>query len=58
MKKTNVVVLGRLLPKSGKIHQNQEVYYCKGRSVIGTIKASCYKDPPKILIDVGWRDNN
>lgn len=30
MKKTNIVVLGRLLPDSGKVHQNQEVYYAGG----------------------------
>lgn len=30
MKKTNIVVLGRLLPDSGKGHQNQEVYYAGG----------------------------
>ena len=30
MKKTNIVVLGRLLPDSGKIHQNQEVYSAGG----------------------------
>ena len=39
-------VLGRLLPDSGKIHQNQEVYSTE--ESIGTIKATHYKDPPKI----------
>ena len=57
MKKTNIVVLGRLLPDSGKTHQNQEVYSAGG-SEICTIKACHYKDPPKILIDVARRDKN
>lgn len=49
MKKTNAVVLGRLIPNSGKLHQNQEVYSSEG-SEIGTIKACHYKDPPKIVV--------
>lgn len=40
------IVLGRVLGKSGKYHQNQEVYYSKG--LIGTIKACHSKDPPKV----------
>lgn len=56
MKKTNIVVLGRLLPCSGKIHQNQEVYYYEGG--VGAIKATHYKDPPKILIITDYRGKN
>lgn len=52
-----MVVLGRLLPDSGKTHQNQEIYSAGG-SAICTIKACHYKDPPKILIDVARRDKN
>lgn len=40
------IVLGRVLCKSGKYHQNQEVYSSKG--LIGTIKACHSKDPPKV----------
>lgn len=42
-----VSVLGRLIPDSGKIHQNQEVFWDEG--IICTIKASHYKSPPQIL---------
>lgn len=45
----NMIVLGRLIPDSGKIHQNQEVYATWGG--IYTLKASSYKDPPKIMED-------
>lgn len=48
-----VEVVGRLIPESGKVHQNQEVYNTIWGGIIGTLKATCYKDPPKILI----RDN-
>lgn len=30
MKQNNMIVLGRLLPESGKKHQNQEVYSAEG----------------------------
>ncbi len=43
-----VIVLGRIVPPSGKIHQNQEVYSVGG--VSPTLKATAYKEPPKILI--------
>lgn len=58
MKQNNMIVLGRLLPDSGKKHQNQEVYSAGG-SEICTIKACHYKDPPKILIysNVAKNDN-
>lgn len=51
IKENKVEVLGRLIPSSGKIHQNQEVYNTLGggRSIC-TLKAVHYKDPPKILI--------
>lgn len=43
------IVFGRVLPlTSDKIHQNQEVYSEGG--VICTIKATHYKDPPKVLV--------
>lgn len=45
-----VEVLGRLIPDSGKIHQNQEVYNTFGGRSMCTLKAVHYKDPPKILI--------
>lgn len=44
-----VIFLGRLIPDSGKIHQNQEVYANDG--IACTIKATHYKDPPKILVE-------
>lgn len=47
----DMIVLGRLIPDSGKIHQNQEVYDVYGGCTICTLKASHYKDPPKIMED-------
>lgn len=44
------ICLGRLLPESGKLHQNQEIYHIGGGCP--TLKAAHYKDPPKILIGV------
>lgn len=45
-----IIILGILLPMScDKIHQNQEVYSVDG--VMCTLKATHYKDPPKVLID-------
>ena len=46
-------VIGRVLPASGKLHQNQEVYDAScdsGGGISPTIKASHYKDPPKIRV--------
>ena len=43
-----MIVLGRLIPNSGKIHQNQEVYATGGCC---TLKATTYKDPPKVMIE-------
>jgi len=41
------MILGRILPPSNLVHQNQEVYsiydFCC------TLKSTNYKDPPKIL---------
>ena len=49
MKTVNeIVVLGRIIPDSGKMHQNQEVYSIGGG--ICSLKATDYKNPPKILI--------
>ena len=42
------VYLGRLIPDSGKLHQNQEVWAEWGWSC--TLKATHYKDPVKVLI--------
>lgn len=50
IKENKVEVLGRLIPDSGKIHQNQEIYNTFGGRSICTLKAVHYKDPPKILI--------
>ena len=38
------------MPDSGKIHQNQEVYMSDNECLMCTLKATHYKDPPKILI--------
>lgn len=45
------IILGKLIPNSGKVHQNQEVYLNEGTSC--TLKASHYKDPPKVLVESG-----
>lgn len=47
---TSMKSYGRLIPDSGKIHQNQEVWDIGG--AICTLKATCYKDPPKIMVRV------
>lgn len=46
---SDVVTLGRLLPTTNKIHENQLIMSIEGGCC--TIKASSYKDPPKILIE-------
>ena len=43
----SVDVVCRAVPKSGKIHQNQEVFNPNG--ICGTLKATHYKDPPKSI---------
>lgn len=43
-----MIVLGRLIPDSGKIHQNQEVYAATGGGCC-TLKATTYKDAPKVM---------
>lgn len=50
IKENKVEVLGRLIPDSRKIHQNQEVYNTFGGRLMCTLKATHYKDPPKILV--------
>ena len=45
----DMIVLGRLIPDSGKVHQNQEVYATEGGCC--TLKATTYKDPPKVTED-------
>lgn len=45
----DMIVLGRLIPDSGKIHQNQEVYATVGGCC--TLKATTYKDPTKVMED-------
>lgn len=44
-----MIVLGRLIPDSGKIHKNQEVYATGGGCC--TLKVTTYKDPPKVMIE-------
>lgn len=46
-----VRTLGRLIPESGKLHQNQEIYDIRGGGS-PTLKATHHKDPPKVLIGV------
>ena len=46
----DMIVLGRLIPDSGKIHQNQEVYATEGGACC-TLTATTYKDPPKVIIE-------
>lgn len=43
-----ILILGKLICNSGKTHEKQEVYDING--VVGTILATCYTDPPKVLI--------
>ena len=43
-----IIVIGRLIPNSGKIHQNQEVYSKNG--IMCTLKGTDYKNPPKVLV--------
>ena len=43
------IILGRIIPNSGKIHQNQEVLSIYGGGI--TLKASHYKSPPMICIE-------
>ena len=45
----DMIVLGKLIPDSGKIHQNQEVYATEGGCC--TLNATLYKDPPKVMIE-------
>ena len=43
------IILGRITPiNNDKIHQNQEVY--SNRGIMCTLKATHYKEPPKIMI--------
>ena len=50
MTQSDAIVLGRVLCMTNdKIHQNQEVYSIDG--IMCTLKATHYKDPPKVLID-------
>lgn len=49
-KSNSLFILGRILPDSGKIHQNQEVYSTSG--ICPSLKASTYKDPFKMLVEV------
>lgn len=48
MKNNNINILGRITPSNKKIHQNQEVLSPTG--IIISLKATHYKDPPKVLI--------
>lgn len=58
IEENKVEVLGRLIPNSGKIHQNQEVYNTFGGRSMCTIKAVHYKDPPKILVHLDMNEVN
>jgi site-specific DNA-cytosine methylase len=42
-----VDVMCRVVPASGKLHQNQEVYNPNG--LCGTLKSTHFKDPPKAM---------
>lgn len=57
LSENKVEVLGRLIPDSGKIHQNQEVYNSFGGRAMCTLKAVHYKDPPKVLVGYGTKKN-
>ena len=47
--KTNTIkVLGRVLPITGKIHQQQEVYDIN--HIAPTCKATHYKNPIRVLV--------
>lgn len=50
MKNNIQIVLGRIIPDSKKLHQNQEVYCVDG--IAATLKATSYKDPPKVLVSL------
>lgn len=53
----DIYTVGILLPETtDKIHQNQELYSTDGISP--TLKATHYKDPPKILEGVYETTNN
>lgn len=43
------IILGRIIPDSGKIHQNQEVLSIYGGGI--TLKACHYKSPPMICVE-------
>lgn len=49
MDKNDLINLGRVLPTTGKIHQNQDVWSTGG--VSPTIKATVYKEVIKIMED-------
>ena len=44
----NIKIIGRVLPTTGKIHQQQEVYDIN--YIAPTCKATHYKNPIKILV--------
>ena len=47
MEPKQINIVGRITPiNSDKIHQNQEVFM---GGICATIKASCYKDPYKVV---------
>ena len=43
-----LISLCRVLPKSGKLHQNQEVW--SGGGISPTLKATNYKDAYKVVV--------
>ena len=48
MKPNKPTMLDRLIPDSGKIHQNQEVWDIRGACL--TLKGTDYTNPPWILV--------
>lgn len=52
--KNKINVIGRILPESNKLHQNQEVY--SSENISPTIKATVYKDPIKVCVDKSYKN--
>lgn len=48
--------LSRVISSTGKIHQNQEVWSLRGG--LCTLKATHYKDAPKVLVKYEKQNKN
>ena len=48
LKSNNIIILGRVLDSTEKMHQNTEVYDVNG--ICPTQKATQYKKPIKVLV--------